>query len=92
MTRLLQLWHDGCDGGTTNEAVPRALQKATSIEESKIMTLSINTNVGAMVALRNLSKISADLEKTQLKITTGLKVNGPKDDPSTFAIATSVRS
>ncbi len=55
------------------------------------MTLSINTNVGAMVALRNLSKISADLEKTQLKITTGLKVNGPKDDPSTFAIAQNMR-
>jgi flagellin len=55
------------------------------------MALSVNTNVGAMVALQNLNKTTSMLEKTQLRVTTGLKVNGPKDDASTFAIAQTLR-
>jgi len=55
------------------------------------MVLSVNTNQGAMVALQNLSTTNKDLEKTQLRITTGLKVNGPKDDAATYAIAQSMR-
>ncbi len=55
------------------------------------MALSVNTNVGAMVALRNLNKTQMQLEQTQLRITTGLKINGPKDDASTFAIAQRMR-
>jgi len=55
------------------------------------MTLSVNTNMGAMVALQNLNKTNSMLEKTQLSITTGLRVNGPKDDASTFAIAQTMR-
>ena len=53
--------------------------------------LSINTNVGAFVALQNLTKTTSQLENTQLRITTGLRVNGPKDDASNFAIATRLR-
>ena len=55
------------------------------------MTLSINTNVGAFVALQQLTKTTNQLEQTQLRITTGLRVNGPKDDASNFAIATRLR-
>ena len=55
------------------------------------MTFSINTNVGAFVALQNLTKTTGQLEVTQLRITTGLRVNGPKDDASNFAIATRLR-
>ena len=55
------------------------------------MGMSVNTNVGAMVALQNLNRSNAELEKTQLHITTGLKVNGPKDDASTYAIAQRMR-
>jgi len=55
------------------------------------MALSVNTNMGAMVALQNLNKTNNMLEKTQLSITTGLRVNGPKDDASTFAIAQTMR-
>ena len=55
------------------------------------MGLSINTNVGAFVALQNLTKTTSQLENTQLRITTGLRVNGPKDDASNFAIATRLR-
>jgi len=55
------------------------------------MAMSVNTNVGAMIALQNLSKTNKGLETTQLRVTTGLKVNGPKDDAATFAIAQNMR-
>ena len=55
------------------------------------MGLSINTNRGAMAALQNLNATNKMLERTQLNITTGLKVNGPKDDASTYAIAQNMR-
>lgn len=55
------------------------------------MVMSINTNSGAMIALQNLALTNAQLERTQLNITTGLRVNGPKDDASTYAIAQNMR-
>ena len=55
------------------------------------MTLSVNTNMGAMIALQNLAATNKRLEQTQLSITTGLRVNGPKDDASSFAIAQNMR-
>ena len=55
------------------------------------MTLSVNTNEGAMVALQNLARTNKSLEQTQLSITTGLRVNGPNDDASSFAIAQNMR-
>ena len=53
--------------------------------------LSILTNVGAMAALQQLSKTQKNLNTTQLRVTTGLKVNGPKDDAATYAIAQRMR-
>jgi flagellin len=53
---------------------------------------SINTNIGALVALRNLSLTNNDLEKVQDRVSTGLKVIGPKDDASNFAIAQGLRA
>jgi len=55
------------------------------------MTMSINTNAAAMIALQNLAATNRQLETTQLRVTTGLKVNGPKDDAATFAIAQNMR-
>ncbi|MDP6688186.1 MAG: flagellin [Alphaproteobacteria bacterium] len=55
------------------------------------MVLSVNTNVGAMLALQNLSKTNSAMEKTQLAITTGLRVSGPKQDASSYAIAQNMR-
>ncbi len=52
---------------------------------------SINTNVGAMVALRNLNMTNDALAKTQDRVSTGLKVIGAKDNASTFAIAQGIR-
>ncbi len=53
---------------------------------------SINTNVGAMVALQNLNSTSSALAKTQQIISTGLKVASAKDDGATYAIAQSQRA
>ncbi len=55
------------------------------------MGMSVNTNAGAMIALQSLTSTNHSLEKTQLRITTGLKVGGPKDDAATFAIAQNMR-
>ena len=53
---------------------------------------SVNTNVGAMVALENLNSTSTQLQKAQNQISTGLKVASAKDDGSTWAIAQNQRA
>ena len=53
---------------------------------------SVNTNVGAMVALQNLNKTNTDLGTTQNRINTGLKVASAKDNGSIWAIAQNQRS
>ena len=52
---------------------------------------SVNTNVGAMVALENLNTTQTQLQKAQNHISTGLKVASAKDDGSTWAIAQNQR-
>ncbi|ESQ84453.1 flagellin [Asticcacaulis sp. AC466] len=53
---------------------------------------SVNTNFGAMIALQNLNVTQNDLQTTQQRISTGLKVGSAKDDGATFAIAQSQRA
>jgi flagellin len=53
---------------------------------------SVNTNVGAMVALQNLNRTSSSLMETQNRISTGLKVNSAKDNGSAYAIAQTQRA
>jgi flagellin len=53
---------------------------------------SVNTNVGAMVALQNLNTTNTDLSRTQTRINTGLKVASAKDDGSIWAIAQNQRA
>ena len=53
---------------------------------------SVNTNTGAMVALQNLNATNADLEKTQTRINTGLKVASAKDNGAIWAIAQNQRA
>uniref|UniRef100_UPI0037BEC050 flagellin N-terminal helical domain-containing protein n=1 Tax=Brevundimonas aurantiaca TaxID=74316 RepID=UPI0037BEC050 len=38
---------------------------------------SINTNYGASIALQNLNKTNSELERTQNRINTGMKVSSP---------------
>jgi len=52
---------------------------------------SINTNVGAFVALQNLNQINSRLDSVQNRVATGLKVNSAVEDASSFAIAQGIR-
>ncbi len=56
------------------------------------MALSVNTNVGAMIALQNLSKTNSELDAVQNRINTGLKVAGAKDNGGIYAIAQAMRA
>ncbi|MEQ9333319.1 flagellin [Thalassobaculum sp.] len=52
---------------------------------------SINTNPGVFVALRTLNSVNRDLDVTQNRVSTGLKVSGALDDASNFSIAQGIR-
>ncbi len=56
------------------------------------MSSSVNTNVGAMVALQNLNATTSQLMTTQNHISTGLKVASAKDDGAAYAIAQTQRA
>ncbi|MGX1802436.1 flagellin [Brevundimonas naejangsanensis] len=56
------------------------------------MANSINTNVGALVALQNLNATNRDLNVTQNRVNTGFKVATAKDNGAIFAIATNQRA
>ncbi|MNS25691.1 Flagellin [compost metagenome] len=56
------------------------------------MANSINTNAGALVALQNLNATSRDLNVTQNRVNTGLKISSAKDNGAIFAIATAQRA
>ncbi len=53
---------------------------------------SVNTNIGAQVALQSLNRTNEGLNMTQKRISTGLRVNDAKDDGAAFAVAQSVRA
>ena len=53
---------------------------------------SVNTNVGAMIALQNLNSTNNDLATVQARINTGKKVSSAKDNGAIWAIAQSQRS
>jgi flagellin len=53
---------------------------------------SVNTNVGALVALQNLAKTQTDLMQVQNRINTGMKVASAKDNGAIWAIAQNQRS
>jgi flagellin len=53
---------------------------------------SVNTNVGALIALQNLNATNSELNTTQNRINTGLKVASAKDNGSTWAIAQGQRA
>jgi len=56
------------------------------------MALSVNTNVGAMVALQNLNATNSELGRTQNRINTGMKVASAKDNGAIWAIAQGQRA
>ena len=56
------------------------------------MSNSVNTNVGAMIALKNLNNVSDSLSTTQKRISTGLNVADAYDDGASYAVAEGIRS
>jgi flagellin len=53
---------------------------------------SVNTNMGAMIALESLNKTNAALQTTQKRVSTGYRVADSTDDGAAYAVAQSVRS
>ncbi len=53
---------------------------------------SVNTNMGAMVALQSLEMTQSQLTATQKQISTGYRVADATDDGAAYAIAQNVRS
>ncbi|MCE2576792.1 flagellin [Komagataeibacter sp. FNDCR2] len=51
------------------------------------MSLSINTNTSAMVALETLNATQTELSSTENAVSTGLKVSTAADNPAAFGIA-----
>jgi len=55
------------------------------------MSLSVNTNMPALVALQNLNATNSQMSTVQNHINTGLKVAGAKDNSAVYAIAQNAR-
>ncbi len=53
---------------------------------------SVNTNIGAQVALQSLNSTNSQLQATQKRISTGLRVADATDDGAAYAVAQRVRS
>jgi flagellin len=65
---------------------------AEDLRKGSSMSFSVNTNVGAMVALQNLNTTQSALETTENRINTGLKVSSAKDNAAVWAIAQGQRA
>ncbi len=55
------------------------------------MTISVNTNSSAMLALEYLNKTNSQINKTETAVSTGLKVATARDNGATYAIAQNMR-
>lgn len=53
---------------------------------------SLITNTSAMVALQTLRRVNSDLDMTNNRVSTGLRVNGASDNAAYWSIATTTRS
>jgi flagellin len=56
------------------------------------MTISVNTNASALIALQNLNSTNDRLDGVQQRISTGLKIANARDDASVWAIAQGQRA
>ncbi len=53
---------------------------------------SVNTNVGAMIALQSLNRTNSGLAAAEKQVSTGFRVADSTDDGAAYAVAQSVRS
>ena len=56
------------------------------------MALSVHTNDAALIALQNLNNTGTQLNEVQNRISTGLSINGAKDNAAVWAIAQGQRA
>ncbi len=56
------------------------------------MTNSVNTNIGAIIALQSLNKTNSELENVQKRVSTGFRIADATDDGAGFAVAQGLRS
>ncbi|WP_425998807.1 flagellin [Caulobacter sp. DWR1-3-2b1] len=56
------------------------------------MTLSVNTNQPALIALQNLNKTNNDMQGVQTRINTGLTISSAKDNAAVWSIAQEQRA
>ena len=56
------------------------------------MTLSVNTNQPALIALQNLNKTNDDMAGVQSRINTGLSISSAKDNAAVWSIAQDQRA
>jgi flagellin len=56
------------------------------------MTLSVNTNQPALIALQNLNRTNDDMQSVQTRINTGLSISTAKDNAAVWSIAQEQRS
>ena len=55
------------------------------------MSMTVNTNVGALAALQSLNATNKGLATVQNRINTGMNVSSTKDDSASFTIAQTLR-
>ena len=53
--------------------------------------VSINTNAGSILAQKFLRSTTADMQVTQNRVSSGLRVSTVTDDASSFAVAAGIR-
>jgi flagellin len=56
------------------------------------MSLSVNTNPGALIALQNLNNTESQLQNAQNQVSTGLAIASPQDNGAIWAIAQNQRA
>ena len=56
------------------------------------MTISVHTNKSALTALQNLNKTNEQLDETQNRVNTGLRISNAKDNAAIWAIAQGQRA
>ncbi|MDQ1554098.1 MAG: flagellin, partial [Microbacteriaceae bacterium] len=56
------------------------------------MGMTINTNISALTAYRNLSTTQKDMSKSLEKLSSGLRINRAADDAAGLAISQGLKS
>jgi len=92
--RRAAVWRAPCDAprGRETPAWQKPDTPRPEWKDQPMITNSVNTNVGAMIALQNLNATNKELSDTQGRINTGKRVASAKDNGAIWAIAQGQRA